>query len=224
MLTRLNIKVWTKFWRLTTISDTYVDKKYRYIKSRIDCICSCWKKTSVFSSQLIRWSTKSCWCIVDELRRRKWLDNPVSKHCMWWTKIYEIRKWMHRRCREKNHRSYKNYWGRWIFVCDDRNNFNIFYRDMWDRPEWCSLDRIDNNWNYCKKNCKRSTYREQANNRRNNIYYEWKTVKERSRISWIKYTTILKRLNDFNINIFDATKPKDEFKKIRATCWRRVLW
>jgi hypothetical protein len=40
---------------------------------------------------------------------------------------------------------------------------------MGKRPEGKSLDRIDNNKDYYKENCKWSTPKEQANNRRNNI-------------------------------------------------------
>ena len=44
--------------------------------------------------------------------------------------------------------------------------FENFYKDMGKRPQGKSLDRIDNNGNYCKENCKWSTAKEQSNNRR----------------------------------------------------------
>lgn len=43
-----------------------------------------------------------------------------------------------------------------------------------------TIDRIDNNWDYCKENCKWATRIEQNNNRRDNSYVE---------IDWIRYNT-----------------------------------
>lgn len=43
-----------------------------------------------------------------------------------------------------------------------------------------SLDRIDNDWNYCKENCRWATKAEQRANQRKSLYVI---------VDWIKYTT-----------------------------------
>ena len=85
----------------------------------------------------------------------------------------EYRSWdcMIRRCTNFNDNRYKDYGGRGIKVCDRwLNSFKDFLADMGERPkpkELYSIDRTNNDGNYCPVNCKWSTRKEQTNNRSN---------------------------------------------------------
>lgn len=75
---------------------------------------------------------------------------------------------MIRRCTKSNCKSYPNYGGRGIAVCDRwLESFANFLADMGSRPTRVhSLDRIDCNGNYEPKNCRWATKKEQARNTR----------------------------------------------------------
>ena len=77
---------------------------------------------------------------------------------------------MRNRTRNKSHRQYKDYGGRGIKVCDEWNSFENFYKWAMENgyKEGLSIDRINNDKDYCPENCKFSTRIEQANNKRNN--------------------------------------------------------
>jgi len=99
---------------------------------------------------------------------------------------------MKRRCRR-----FYNYTSKGIVVCEEWNNFENFLKDMGERPEGMTLDRIDNTKGYCKENCRWATPREQANNRSTNVVLEYKgeshTLAEWARLLGMKKNTISNR-------------------------------
>jgi hypothetical protein len=75
---------------------------------------------------------------------------------------YNIWRSMHARCYNKNETYYHRYGGRGITVCQHwRVDFFNFLDDMGHRPEEKSINRINNDGNYEKNNCKWSTIEEQ---------------------------------------------------------------
>ena len=118
------------------------------------------------------------------------------------TPMHHVWLSMKGRCYCKTNKSYKNYGGRGITVCDEWiKSYRAFY-------EWAvssgykkglSIERIDNNKGYSPDNCKWADKNEQAKNRRNviDVTYNGKTqcLAEWARELGISRGTIKSRLD-----------------------------
>lgn len=80
---------------------------------------------------------------------------------------------MHRRCSLPTDPSYKDYGARGIQVCQRWSSFEAYLEDMGPAPDGMSVDRIDNDGDYCPQNCRWATSAVQANNKRPGALYEF---------------------------------------------------
>lgn len=168
----------------------YTITKYLYSKNRTrywECECICGDVIIKSTSYLGR---SKCLCkrqIMENMKYRKNIRNILEK--------------MKSRCYNSDDKSYKNYGGRGIKVCDEWLNCSNKFIDWAIKngyKQGLSIDRIDNNGNYEPNNCRFVDDFVQANNKRNNLFIQYdnrtQTLKQWCRELGLPYRKTHKRL------------------------------
>ncbi len=160
------------------------------------CRCVCGVERDVMADNLRSGISTSCSC-----KKIEKLVNLRRKHGLSSTKEYVMWHDMIRRCYDTSFKSYHNYGGRGIEVCERwKNSFESFYEDMGLRPEGFEIDRIDNNGDYCPENCHYVSRKQNLRNKRVNRILshsgESKTLTEWSEITGIAPVTLHCRIRE----------------------------
>ena len=155
-------------------------------KRKVICKCACGNIKELYRTNLGSGKSISCGCSRSNI--------AVG------TKLYKVWESMKSRCLNANHHAYENYGGRGVTVCLEWMDVETFY--TWSLAngykEGLSIDRIDNEQGYSPNNCKWSTWTEQHNNKRNNLFITFngrtQTVAQWGREQHISNRTILSRI------------------------------
>lgn len=136
-------------------------------KSTFICVCVCGKEWICRSNDLLSGRITSCGC--KRVERAASLNRTHGK-----SSSPEYRSWQHlkERCLTPSNKDFAYYGGRGIQVCKEwADSFDQFLTDMGPRPSLeYSIDRINNDGNYEKSNCRWATKSEQMLNRRKWTY------------------------------------------------------
>ena len=180
------------FGRLTVVKAT---KQRRHNNTVWLCRCKCGKKVLVRGNSLTSSNTRSCGCYNRDRASEVHRTHGEAGNNK--TRLYRVWANMLKRCSGENH---KNYGGRGIKVCKAWRSFIAFrdwalahgYRDD------LQIDRIDNDGNYCPKNCRWVTCKANSRNTRRT---RWETIngETKSLAEWcesyhMSYCVVHKRL------------------------------
>ena len=156
------------FGRLTVIGKIGLNNHREVVWK---CVCTCGQITEVPGYQLRSGTTKSCGCYKTDWSIDKFTTHGLCRH-----PLYAIWSGMKTRCYNDCRPQFKRYGGRGIRVCDEwLSDFESFYKwsiqNGWEPG--LSIDRIDNDGNYCPENCRWADGFTQANNSSHNHVIEY---------------------------------------------------
>jgi hypothetical protein len=129
--------------------------------------CDCGRTTLALKGNVRSGHTTSCGCRLREVQQNGQLKHGDGRRGKQ-SHLYIVWCGMKQRCEEVTNKRYADWGGRGIKIL--WRSYEEFKLDM--EPTYkagLQIDRKDNEGHYCKENCKWSTVKEQALNRRSNI-------------------------------------------------------
>ena len=183
-----------KFGRLTVLEITHiVDGKYK--RWMWTCRCDCGKIGTYRGEYVFRGHTSSCGCASKD-------NKPNLKHGESKTRLHTIWVRMIQRCDpSKTYMAFLDRYAlRGIRVCDEWHDYETFA--AWAREngynDTLSIERIDNNGNYCPENCKWIERGKQARNRGTTLYVNYQgrdmSLAEACEIAGMPYKQVFSRI------------------------------
>lgn len=199
------------------------------------CICECGEKAVIRGMDMRHGKTTSCGCVklarITALKYSHGLSHSPENQV--WTQMIQ-------RCTNPKNKSFKNYGGRGIKVCDRwLNSFANFYADMGPRPsDEHSIDRTNNDGNYEPGNCQWVKRKAQSRNTRGNrlltfdgetkCLVEWAedcgidagVVRARIGMGWtVAKALIVPVASGGNANVTPAPIPANLLHTAEQLCW-----
>lgn len=150
-----------KFGRLTITR--LIEEKEDSSKNVYECLCDCGNVVNVKWENLRDGYTKSC----GHKKTNQGQNNPNYKHGGRNDSLYNNYRAMKARCYETSYHHYDRYGGRGITVCAEWiNNYAAFREWAYANgyKDGLTIDRINNDGNYCPENCRWVTQKEQVRN------------------------------------------------------------
>lgn len=132
------------------------------------CRCVCGVTKTVDGYSLLSGRSRSCGCLRNKANAKRLTSHGMSR-----TRLYRIWHSMLGRCGHNKSKGHPRYSGRGIKVCKTWLDFSSFAKDMMLSYEaHCeefgerdtTIERVDNDQGYNKKNCRWATKAEQMKN------------------------------------------------------------
>ena len=124
----------------------------------------CGTEFKACTSNIKNGSTKSCGCY-----HKRRVSESHKTHGLRYTRLYNTWSILKNRVLNPKYKQYNDYGGRGITICDEwKNDFKSFYDWAMKNgySDELSIDRIDNDGNYCPENCRWTTRTIQQRNQR----------------------------------------------------------